>query len=296
MPSTMRILAGDCTTRFEGSREHTQRGYVVLVVKPDKTVLVHDADGYQPVAWLTRPDSLTVEHDDDAFGLTARDDEQVLRVHAHRVTGEATLPVSAAGTPVGTAPEGEGDGGGHDDAGAPLVRANGDVVNLDTGERYALPAGATVTDERCPDCGLPRMRVARGQPFELCIDYACDSLLDRVRERFDREWACPDCGSPLRVFRTRRGPILAGCTAYPDCETAFSIPAGEITGECPCGLPVFETPAGRRCLDGSCDRLGAAGGDGDTKAGPSEGDDGEDDAATTTDDDAAPPEPGDRAP
>lgn len=252
MSEQIRILAGDCTATFEGARERIQRGYVVVVVKPDKTVLVHDADGYQPVAWLTRPDSLTIECDDDSFGVTARTDEQTLRVRSHRVTGNATLPVSAAGVPVGTAPESD----------APLVRTGGDVVNLDTGRRYSLPAGATVLDERCETCGLPEMRVVRGAAFELCIDYACGSLLDAVRERFDREWNCPDCGSPLRIFRMRDGPILAGCTEYPDCETAFSLPAGEIVDECPCGLPVFDTAAGRRCLDGSCDRYDA-GADGD---------------------------------
>ncbi|MFB6301383.1 MAG: hypothetical protein ABEH78_00760, partial [Haloferacaceae archaeon] len=51
---TVRVLAGECTVRFEGSRERTQRGHVIVVIKPDRTTLVHDADGYQPAAWLTR--------------------------------------------------------------------------------------------------------------------------------------------------------------------------------------------------------------------------------------------------
>lgn len=252
MPEQLRILAGDCTATFEGRRERTQRGYVVVVVKPDDTVLVHDAGGYQPAAWLTRPEALTVESDGDAFGLTARDGEQSLRVVCHGETGRATLPVSAAGVPVGTAP-------GSD---APLVRAGGDVVNVDTGERHPLPADATVLEERCGDCGLPRMAVERGERFELCVDYACESLTDRVADRFDREWTCPDCGSPLRVFRPREGPILAGCTAAPDCEAAFPIPAGEVVDSCDCGLPVFGTPSGRECLDGDCGRHGAGAEDG----------------------------------
>jgi DNA topoisomerase-1 len=238
----VRIFAGDCTTVFEGTREQTQRGTVV-VVKPDRTVLVHDADGYQPVAWLTRPDELTVEEDEGSVGLTARTDDQTLRVVSNDIAGRATYPVDRAGVPVGTDPE----------TGAPLVRAGGAVRNLETGREYAVPAGATVRDEPCPSCGLPTARVERGAVFDVCLDPACDPLIERVRERFDREWTCPDCDSPLRIFRSDGGPILAGCTAYPECETAFSVPSGVVGGECPCGLPLFETERGERCLDGSCD-------------------------------------------
>lgn len=68
---SIRVFAGDCTVSFEGSRDRTQRGRVVVVAKPDRTVLVHDAGGYQPVAWLTRADSLTVESGPGSFGLVA---------------------------------------------------------------------------------------------------------------------------------------------------------------------------------------------------------------------------------
>ena len=108
MPETIRVLAGDCTTTFEGDRTRTQRGRVVVVIKPDRTTLVHDADGYQPVAWLTRPESLTVEADvasptrradgapvDDAgFGIVARAGDQVLRVVCHRDAGLAGYPLA----------------------------------------------------------------------------------------------------------------------------------------------------------------------------------------------------------
>jgi DNA topoisomerase-1 len=239
MTDAMRVFAGECTTTFE---DRIQRGHVVVLVKPDRTVLVHDADGYQPVAWLTRPDSLTVEADDAGFGLTARTTERTLRVVSHSLAGRATYPVSEAGVPVGRHPETDGT----------LVRTRGTVVDLESDAEYPLVSGATVLEETCPDCGLPRMRVERGDAFEVCIDRACDPLDDAVRERFDREWACPDCGSDLRVIR-RRGRLLLGCDAYPDCETAFTIPAGVVVDECACGLPVFETATGRRCLDGTCD-------------------------------------------
>jgi DNA topoisomerase-1 len=241
MDST-RLFAGDCTTTFEGTRDRTTRGRVVVVVKPDRTVLVHDADGYQPVAWLTRPDSLSVEEDASGFGLTARAGEQTLRVVSHAVAGRATYPVSEAGVPVGHHPE----------TGEPLVRAGGSVVGLDSGVRYPLVAGARVLEETCDDCGLPLMRAERGAVFEVCVDRSCEPLDDAVRARFDGAWSCPDCGSPLRIVR-RSGRLLAGCDDYPACETAFSLPAGVVVDTCGCGLPVFETATGRRCLDGTCE-------------------------------------------
>ncbi|QCC46233.1 endonuclease NucS domain-containing protein [Halobellus limi] len=244
MSETIRVFAGDCTTTFEGARARTQRGRVAVVVKPDRTTLVHDADGYQPVAWLTRPDSLTVETDEGGFGLVARAGEQVLRVVSHESSGWVEYPVTEAGVPVGS----------HPDTGEPLVRAGGDVRGLDSDVRYSLPAGATVLDETCESCGLPKIRAEAGDAFEICLDRSCESLDDAVRERFDGEWTCPDCGSPLRIIR-RGGRLLAGCDAYPDCETAFAIPAGVVVDDCACGLPVFETARGRRCLDATCERF-----------------------------------------
>jgi len=242
MPEEFRLLAGDCTATFAGREERTVRGRLLVLIKPDGTTLVHDADGYQPVSWLTRADAVTVEVDGEAFGVTARDDGRSLRVVSHDVAGRATFPAASAGPPVGTCP----------DCGGALVRARGDVACLDCARRHGLPDGATVLDRTCGDCGLPLLSVARGERFEICTDRSCDPLADRVAERFDGEWACPDCGAPLSVLS--RGRLLAGCSRHPDCETAFAIPAGEVVDDCPCGLPVFETPGGRRCLDGSCDR------------------------------------------
>ena len=242
MADAIRAFAGDCTVETD---DRTHRGRVLVLVKPDRTVLVHDADGYQPVAWLTRADSVTVETG-AGFGLTAHLDDRRLRVTGDRIR-RSVYPVTEAGVPVGTHPE----------TGGPLVRTGGAVVDLDSGARYPLVAGATVLDARCPDCGLPTMRVDRGATFEVCIDRACTPLDDAVRDRFDRSWTCPDCGSALRIIR-RNGRLLAGCDAYPDCETAFTVPAGVVVDGCPCGLPVFETATGRRCLDGTCDRFEGA--------------------------------------
>jgi DNA topoisomerase-1 len=249
-----RVLAGECVARYESggagtaTRERTRRGRVVVLVKPDRTVLVHDAEGYQPVAWLTRPASLTVEADDDGFGLTARDGDERLRVVSAGSTHVADYPVSAAGVPVGECP----------DCGGVLVRAGGDVACLGCPARYGLPSGATVLDRPCPDCGLPRLRVERGEAFEVCLDAACDPLAERVADRFDGRYDCPDCGASLEARRAR-GRSYLGCADAPDCETTFSIPAGVVVGDCACGLPVFETATGRRCVDPSCDCDAVAG-------------------------------------
>ena len=84
----------------------------------------------------------------------------------------------------------------------------------------------------------------------MCLDRECESLDERVTAAFDRAWDCPECGGDLRILR--RGGLIAGCERYPDCDTGFALPTGVVDGSCGCGLPAFETPSGRRCLDGSC--------------------------------------------
>jgi len=241
MPARLHVLAGDCTVTERGDRTRTHRGRVVVLVKPDNTTLVHDADGYQPVAWLTRPDSVVVEGDEAGFTVTARDGARRLRVSAVEATASRALPVTEAGTPVGACPDDDG----------PLVRSRGDVTCLDCERRWGLPAGASVTDATCASCGLSKIRVERGEPFHLCLDPACEPLEDAVRDRFDRVWSCPDCDGDLTV-QSAPGRVFLGCEHYPTCETTLSIPAGVVVDECACGLPVFETATGRRCLDTDC--------------------------------------------
>ncbi|ACV46799.1 MULTISPECIES: topoisomerase DNA-binding C4 zinc finger domain-containing protein [Halomicrobium] len=241
MHDDTRVLAGDCTTLFETTgaqtqRTREQRGEVLVVVKPDNTVLVHDADGYQPVAWLTRPDSVTI----DGGTVVARDGDDLLRVVTHDEHGSASYPVSEAGIPVGDCPACAGT----------LVRSNGAVRCSNCAERYGLPADATITGGRCRDCRLPTIRTERGRAFELCLDRECESLDDRVIDAFDREWACPECDGDLRIVR--KGGLFAGCEHHPDCEAAFAIPTGVVVDTCACGLPLFETAGGRRCLDATC--------------------------------------------
>ena len=230
------VIAGECTTEFSGDRDRgrERRGEVVVLVKPDNTVLVHDAAGYQPVAWLTRPETVSLT----GGRLTARDGEQRLDVTTHDAHGDARYPASAAGLPVGQCP----------DCGGELVR-DGGVICLGCRVAYGVPSDAAVLDDAC-ECGLPRIRVERGRAFEVCFDRECESLDERVRAAFDREWDCPACGADLRV--RRRGGLLVGCDRYPDCRTGYSFPAGTLAGGCGCGLPRFETGSGERCLDANC--------------------------------------------
>ena len=245
-----RIVAGDCTTTFVDSDDETrQRGRCVVVVKPDRTVLVHDADGYQPAAWLTRPDALHVASDPTV--LTATDGKQYLRVTVHEATVDREVPVSPVGVPVGTCPGPPGSEDGDDEScGGVLVRARGTVHCTECQRRHGLPAGASVLDSTC-ECGLPRLRVRRGSEIEVCLDRTCESLTDAVRETFDRAWSCRECDDDLRVVE--RGRLLLGCDSYPECDATYSFPDGLAVGTCECGLPTFDTGRGERCLDGRCE-------------------------------------------
>ena len=238
-----RVLAGDCTVRFDtgDAPPREQRGAVLAVVKPDDTVLVHDRDGYRPAAWLTRADAVTTRTDGDGAVIEAMEGDRHLRVICHDRHGLERWPATRAGAPVGTCPACDGA----------LVRTPTVVECLGCDARHGVPRDATVLDEPCGTCGRPTMRVERGVAVVCCVDRACESLDDRVRESLDGAWDCPACGSPLRVLR--RGGLVAGCEAYPDCETSFAIPAGLVDGDCgTCGLPAFETSSGRRCLDAAC--------------------------------------------
>ena len=241
MPEPLRILAGDCTVTYEDADEtRRERGKVVTICKPDKTVLVHDADGYQPVAWLTRADAVTISRAEPTTIIATGGDRQ-LRVTAVEPYGFSKYPVTGAGTPVGDCPA-------HDCEGA-LVRDYGDVSCVTCGGMHSIPRDATMTGDTCEN-DHPQFRVDRGESFEVCIDRDCQPLDDAVQERFDREWDCPNCDGDLLVLR--RGGLIAGCEHYPDCDTGFGVPTGSVVEDCDCGLPVFETATGRRCLDTGC--------------------------------------------
>lgn len=237
MQDATRVLAGDCTVTYENAETDEKRGEVVVLVKPDNTVLVHDAEGYQPASWLTRADVVRYASDADGARLCAGKGDELLRVWSHETTLDTFAPVTPAGPDVGTCPDCDG----------PLVRARGGVTCLGCHARYPLPRDATVLDGTCDRCGLPRIRVERGAVLEVCLDRHCESIDDRVRERFDGAWDCPRCGDPLRIERERG--LRATCES---CEAAYPVPVGVVAGECDCGGPRFETASGERCLAPTC--------------------------------------------
>ena len=270
MTEIVRIYAGYCTARFTtahgrpGDDERVYRGRVVVLIKPDDTVLVHDTDGYQPVAWLTRAAETRVDDGGEGVELVAVDGDERLTVAFDPEPTTAGHVTTVAGTPVGDCVcDGQ------------LVSSGGEVSCLRCGDGYAVPQGGRVTDETCPECGLPELVVRRGERFRVCLDRTCRPLSDAVHEALDRRLDCPDCGATLRV-EDHRGRQFLGCDDYPECETAFSIPAGVVVGDCVCGLPVFERDNGTRCLDAGCPH--------DELADEENGDDREQDGEESTDD------------
>ncbi|MFB6106040.1 MAG: DUF91 domain-containing protein [Halobacteriaceae archaeon] len=238
MQDAIRVLAGHSTVTYDGDDRRTVRGRVLTLVKPDGTVLVHDAAGYRPAAWLTRPDTVAYDRDDGA-SVHASDGDRVLRVTCP-TPETAHFGVSRAGPPVGACP----------DCGAALVRDGARVVCTGCLAAYGVPRDATVTGETCERCGLPTVRVDRGAAVTVCVDRTCDPLVEAVRDRVAGEWACR-CGADLCV-RQRRG-LRAVCDA---CDATWAIPTGVADGTCACGLPLFDVGDGRRCLDPHCERAG----------------------------------------
>jgi DNA topoisomerase-1 len=233
MSPTTEVIAGRCTATYDDGEVSEYRGDVVVVCKPDDTVLVHDATGYQPVAWLTRADRVAV----DDVGLRAWCDDAFLRVSIDDRYGGGTYPVGTAGAPAAPCPG----------CGETLVRASGRLACVGCDSSYSLPSDATLLQSTCGDCGLPEIAVERGRRFEVCLDPGCEPLDDAITAAFDRAWACPDCGSALRV--RRRGGLLLGCDGYPDCEWGRSFPREAFEGACACGLPTLADG----CLDEDCD-------------------------------------------
>ncbi len=234
-----RLVVGECRIEVTGEEQFTQRGQVVVLVKPDRTVLVHDVSGYKPVAWITRGDSVSTDRDTNV--ITAVDGDHWLRIDVEQSIIDRQFPGSPAGEPTTNCP----------DCGGPLVVRRDEIHCIACHERYGLPSDAMLIDEKC-SCGLPKMRVDRGETFELCVDRTCEPLDERIADRFDGVWDCPetDCDGSLRVLR--RGGLLLGCDQYPDCETAFRFPAGTLSGNCTCGLPRFSRDGESHCLDVSC--------------------------------------------
>jgi len=88
--------------------------------------------------------------------------------------------------------------------------------------------------------------------------------LQEAREEERRIGKCPNCGSELRIIRSRRtGLFFVGCSNYPKCKTGYPLPHNsriQATGKVceKCGTPIVQVlRKGKRpfrmCLDPKCE-------------------------------------------
>ncbi len=254
MTETLDVYAGYCTTRFTTARgrdsgepdQRLHRGRVVAVRKPDDTVLVHDADGYQPVAWLTRPSEVWVDEtptapcgdpetsgdqsvtasaeptDTDAADgveLVAIDGDERLTVRFDPEPAVTRHVVTAAGAPAGDC-----------HCGGELVTTSGEVHCLDCAASYAVPRGGQVVDATCEACGLPELSVERGEQFRVCLDRDCQPLVAAVASDRGTDRRCLDaaCSHDGPTSETTDGPVI-GTESVP--ETTDTDVAEETTGD-----------------------------------------------------------------
>ncbi len=87
---------------------------------------------------------------------------------------------------------------------------------------YNIPRSGTIrpTDEKCPECGSPLIKVYHGGDTEkICIDIKCDYTKEK---RYRGE--CPECGNKMSERRSYKGKRFLGCTNYPECENTYPLP------------------------------------------------------------------------
>lgn len=115
---------------------------------------------------------------------------------------------------------------------------------------FSLPKQGEIspTQEFCPTCAHP-LFIIDGQLF--CLNPDCP------KNRLPTFGKCPKCGAELRLMYSRRfKKPFVGCSNYPHCKNAFSVPAGskiEPTDElCACGLPQILIDGNKRCLNVKC--------------------------------------------
>ncbi|MGC8610849.1 MAG: DNA topoisomerase I [Thermoplasmata archaeon] len=127
--------------------------------------------------------------------------------------------------------------------------------------RFYLPKTGQIelTDDRCPVCGLPLIRVKRkGQNVETrCINPKCEYNLKN-----EILGVCPEDGGNIVVRQGRNGKKFAGCSNYPKCKVIYPLPQkGKIipTGEkCKiCNSPIVIVDYGKNkkkiCLNPKCE-------------------------------------------
>lgn len=85
-------------------------------------------------------------------------------------------------------------------------------------------------------------------------------IYEGLKETLEKEnvaGVCPECGSPLRIIRSRQTKKrFVGCSGYPKCSKAYPLPQkGKVTptGEtCECGAPVMKLSGRKYCLNPEC--------------------------------------------
>lgn len=82
--------------------------------------------------------------------------------------------------------------------------------------------------------------------------------LKETRDRKNVVGKCPECGSELRIIRSKKTKKrFVGCSGYPDCTKSYPLPQkGKVTptGEvCTCGAPVVKISRRKYCINPECE-------------------------------------------
>jgi DNA topoisomerase I len=89
------------------------------------------------------------------------------------------------------------------------------------------------------------------EPFRLALDEAHEKMERLKPEQVATEHVCPNCGKPMMLRQSARGPFL-GCSGYPRCKTVLNTDGSPVSTEekpkpvvsdqkCPkCGKPMIE--------------------------------------------------------
>jgi len=122
---------------------------------------------------------------------------------------------------------------------------------------YPMPRGALVqtTDEACPVCGLPQLRLIRkGNPPSMqCIDPKCNSNIMK-----NDLGLCPTCNNGhIRIMFSKAGRRFAGCSSWPTCTQTYPLrprgtvePAGRACAMC--NAPMVKIGTLEECISPDC--------------------------------------------
>ncbi len=79
------VLAAACMVEYSGRAEtRLPPGDRIILIKPDKTILIHQPQGSTPVNWM-KESQISVEKDDDRCILRCRGPKEFLDIHLHSI-------------------------------------------------------------------------------------------------------------------------------------------------------------------------------------------------------------------